>query len=96
VNDVAKGITLAVEKEFPSGVFNLGSGVATSVADICGMAEKLVAGGQSLTEELRFKTKDTNQTSNFWADCTRSNTYLGWKPTTSLVDGIHRYWNSIS
>lgn len=96
VDDVARAFALAVEQEFPSGIYNLGSGVATSVEDICGIAEKMVTGHQGLTDKLRFKTKQTTQVSNFWADCTRSKKYLGWHATTSLVDGMHRYWKSVS
>lgn len=96
VDDVACGFSLAVEKEIPSGIYNLGSGVVTSVSDICELAENLVTGGRSLTDELKSRTKETNQSCAFWADCSRSEKFLGWKATTSLNEGVRLYQDSIS
>lgn len=95
VDDVARGFALAVGLNFPSGIYNLGSGVATPVADVCEMAETLVTGGYSLTEALRVETRESGQSCNFWADCSRSEKILGWKASTTLAEGIRRYRDSI-
>ena len=65
VQDVARGFVQAVKRDFPNGIFNLGSGVSTPVARVCEIAEKLVTGGHRLTDELVRVTQGKQKTCDF-------------------------------
>lgn len=96
VQDVALGFLHAVEHEFPSGIYNLGSGISTPVARICQIAEKLVLGTQTRTDELVRTTQDNHQTCDFWADCSKTEQFMDWKAAITLEDGIRDYLETIS
>jgi len=90
VDDVADAFSKAVSVNFPSGIYNLGSGRSTSVLKVCLIAEKIALGSESLTAELESKTEISRCEVDFWADIKNSKEILDWQPTTSLTDGIHQ------
>ena len=94
VDDVADGFLKAVSINFPSGIYNLGSGSSTSILDVCLIAEQIVLGEDSLSLELKLKTKSIGGEVDFWADIQNSKEILDWQPTTSLNEGIKKtnYW----
>jgi len=94
VDDVADGFLKAVCVNFPSGIYNLGSGSSTPILDVCLIAEQIVLGDDSLTLELKLKTKKIKSNEDFWADIQNSKEILDWQPTTSLNEGIKKthYW----
>ena len=93
VEDVGKGFVQAIEHKFQSGVFHLGSGHSTPVWQLCQAAEELILGTTVLTEELMEKhPKPTQAEVEFWANCERSQQFLGWSPLTSLESGIQKTW----
>ncbi|MEL0046846.1 MAG: hypothetical protein VW995_18945, partial [Deltaproteobacteria bacterium] len=93
VEDVAKGFGRAIEHKFQSGVFHLGSGHSTPVWRLCQAAEELIWGTTVLTEELIEKSPKPMQAEvDFWANCERSQQFLGWSPLTSLESGIQKTW----
>jgi UDP-glucose 4-epimerase len=93
VDDVAKGFSNAVSNEFPSGIYNLGSGFSTSILEICRQAEKIVLGTDSLTCELEEMTQESVTNIDFWADYSNAKHFLGYLPETSLSDGINKSWH---
>jgi nucleoside-diphosphate-sugar epimerase len=95
VDDVAEAFYKSVERNIPSGIYNLGSGKSTPVIEVCKIAEKIVRNTGDLTANLACHTVGKPSDVNFWADCHQSNELLGWKASTSLYDGISKTWNSI-
>jgi len=96
VDDVAKGFSNAVSNEFPSGIYNLGSGGSTPVKEICRIAEQIVLGTDSLTRQLEEKTQESFSNVDFWADCSNTKKSLDWVPTTDLSVGIEKTWKWIT
>jgi len=92
VDDIADAFSKAVSVNNNSMIYNLGTGVSTSVLEVCRIAEKIVLGTETLTQEMDSKSKGTSCDVDFWADFTQSKKYLDWQPTTSLVDGIGKTW----
>tara|TARA_B100000700_G_C14980670_1_gene826220 strand:+ start:257 stop:1153 length:897 start_codon:yes stop_codon:yes gene_type:complete len=95
VEDVADAFLKAISKNFPSGIFNIGSGSSTTVLKMCKLAEQIVRGSEDLSNKLQKESKNTESAINFWADFSRSKKYLGWEPTTNLTDGINKTWNQL-
>jgi len=91
VDDVAKGFSNAVSNEFPSGIYNLGSGFPTSVLEVCRQAERIVLGTDSLIRQLEEKN-ELSCNVDFWADCSNANKSLDWIHTTDLGVGIEKTW----
>ena len=92
VDDVAEAFLLAVGSEFPSGIYNLGSGGSTPVLEVCRHAERIVCGSDFLTRRLELQTQDVLSEVNFWSNTARASEYLGWSPKTSIAEGIERTW----
>ena len=92
VDDVAKAFSNAVSNEFPSGIYNLGSGGSTPVQEICRIAEQIVLGTDSLTRQLEENTQESFCNVDFWADCSNAKKSLDWDPTTDLSVGIEKTW----
>ena len=92
VDDVAKAFSNAVSNEFPSGIYNLGSGGSTPVKEICRMAEQIVLGTDSLTRQLKEKTQESFCNVDFWADYSNAEQFFDYLPKTSLLEGIEKTW----
>jgi UDP-glucose 4-epimerase len=92
VNDVAEAFTLAVTREFQSGIYNLGSGECTSVLEVCRTAERVMTGRETLTRQFESGTLCKESTVEFSADYRRTQNELGWSPTTNLEEGLNLTW----
>ena len=92
IDDVAEAFLLAARLEFPSGIYNLGSGGSTPVLEVCRHAERTVCGSDFLTRQLELQTQDVLSEVNFWSNMARATGHLGWTPGTSLPEGIERTW----
>ena len=95
VDDVAELFSSVINIEFPSGVYNLGSGKATPVIDIYRQAEYIVNNSDLLTLKLISETKNSKVDVCFWANTSQAKIYLGWKPKVNLVKGIKKTWESL-
>jgi len=94
VDDVADAFVKALETSWPSGIFNIGSGQSTTVLDVCRLAEKTFFSTTKLSELLEANTVSVPANLlNFWANCNRSHTLLGWQSRTSLQDGLSKTWD---
>ena len=89
VEDVARAFALALKKSIPPGIYNLGTGKASRVVDICRIVEKKIFGASPLTQHLRKKFQRT-QTVNFRADIAKAQKNLGWRAQTDIKEGINR------
>jgi nucleoside-diphosphate-sugar epimerase len=85
VEDVASGLIALTLRSGPSGVFNLGSGVATRVSDVVELVRAQISGQQKAVEiDQRFGNGAT------WADIGAVHHSFGWSPRISLPEGIGR------
>ena len=85
VEDVASGLVALTLQSGPSGVFNLGSGVATKVSDVVELVRDQISGQQKAVElDRRFGNSAT------WADIGAMHRSFGWSPKISLPEGIGR------
>ena len=82
VDDVAAGIVAITQCDAGSGIFNIGSGSPTTVADVANRVAR------HFDRRAPFSVKQ--RTSGFWADTIRTEAATGWKLRTSLDEGIAR------
>ena len=87
VGDVAGAIAKAVDKDLPSGVYNLGSGYATSVYDIYRMMEKQLLDIETISKQV-LENGQPDEMLNFWADMEKTEYALSMICDTSLEMGI--------
>ncbi len=88
VNDVANAIMNMSINNIESGIYNLGSGVTTTVSDVSKIVEMSLFGKDAFTNELIEKTKSTEKTVDFNADITKSIESLNWTPKIGIIEGI--------
>ena len=93
VENVAKAFAKAVDINLPSGVYNLGSGYATSIYDICRIVEKNLLNSETISKQV-FDTGHRAETVNFWADMTKTIKALNVLGITPLKEGIESYIRS--
>ena len=95
VKDIAEFFEMSIHKNFDSGIYNLGSGTATPVLDICGIIENLISSSTHLTEQLQEQTKATSQDVDFSASTDLTSKIFDWKSSTPLQDGIQSMLDDI-
>lgn len=87
VTDIARALRLCLEADVQGyEVFNVGTGVARSVADVVSMLERIL--GREITIETdpaRVRAVDRHR---LLADITHIRTALGWEPRVTLEDGL--------
>jgi UDP-glucose 4-epimerase len=85
VNDVADAVLSSVEKESSEGkVFNVGFGVPTSINDLA----KAVMECAGLNLEVVHEEPRLGDIKHSYADNSKAEELLGYKPTVSLKDGL--------
>lgn len=87
VEDVAKAFVNALVVDLPSGVYNLGSGYATSVYDICRIVEKQLIGNRNISKQV-LDNGQQDETVNFCADMEKLIKYFDFNSHTAIKDGI--------
>ena len=83
VSDVAMAIVALIEAPFVSGVFNIGSGIPVTVAKLCNLVAQRLG-----VEGLPIEHPRSSNEKGFWADISSIQKSTGWKPQTSLENGI--------
>lgn len=84
VSDVVRAFELAIERDGASGVFNIGSGRPTSIAELASAVLRLsgrrlgVVRGPPRPGDVRVSV----------ADISRARRELGWEPRVSLEEGL--------
>lgn len=92
VDDVVDAFTNGVSSNYPTGIYNLGSGKSTPVLEICRMAERIILGQGKLTKQLESKSINSDFDVDFWADIKKSKEFLNWEPSISIAEGIEKTW----
>ena len=94
VGDIAKTFANAIDVDIPSGVYNLGSGKATSVYDICRIVEEQLWSNKNISNQILDSGKQ-DETVNFWADMNKTRQAFNNSCDTVLEDGIKDHINCI-
>jgi UDP-glucose 4-epimerase len=80
VDDVVSGILALAQTNTPSGIYNLGTGRPTAVAEVV----NLVAGHYGIAPPYEIVERGEG----FWSDPTKMKAATGWQARTSLQDGV--------
>jgi UDP-glucose 4-epimerase len=89
VGDVVRAALAAVEVE--DGVFNVGTGQAISVLELYELCRH-VAGSEAAAELAAARPGELQRSV---LDVTKAERGLGWRPQTSLEEGLRQTWNWI-
>lgn len=92
VGDVVQANVAALENEGASGVYNIGTGVETSVNELFGQLNALSGG---TFEEKHGEAKPGEQKTSS-LDASRAAAELGWKPEIGLEQGLRAAWEWFS
>jgi nucleoside-diphosphate-sugar epimerase len=87
LDDLVAALIATIEKPAGHRVFNIGSGVSHSVAEVIDTIQ--AAAGTHLAVVSDDEPRD-NEIPDVRADITRAQTVLGWSPRYSLAEGIAR------
>jgi len=91
VIDVVKAFILAADYEGDSCIFNIGSGIGTSLNDLINLLFKIT--GKSVSVE-RLSNRGLDVKHNVLSIDLAQNV-LGWEPTVSLLDGVELVCSSL-
>ncbi len=94
VEDVASVMAAAIERPAESGIYNLGSGAATSVYDMCKIVEGLVPNRAGYADEI-LQRGSAEETVNFWACIEKTARAFNWEPDANLTPVCQRYIESL-
>ncbi len=86
VGDVARSNLLSLKKNHCSNIFNIGSGIKTSVNDIYGRLREIT----NSTAEVTYGKEIVGEVRNIYLDCKLAEKELGWKSTTGLGEGLKK------
>ena len=88
--DLVNGILLALNKNFPYEVFNLGSASPVSVIKFIRLIEKIT--GEKA--KIEYKDRFLPEMKNTFADVTKAQKKLGFKQMVSVEEGLGEfiYW----
>jgi UDP-glucose 4-epimerase len=84
VQDVVRANILAIKKDSDGNVFNIGTGIETSVNQIFHFIKETVA---THIQEKHGPTKQGEQRKSV-IECTKAKEMLYWEPRTSVYDGL--------
>jgi len=85
VGDVAAANLLALERS-PDGPVNIGTGIGTSVNDLC----SILAGLAGFTRKPLYAPARAGEVHTCYLDNARARQELGWLPATDLREGLAR------
>jgi UDP-glucose 4-epimerase len=89
VGDVVAGL-LAASAVAAGGVFNLGTGVGTAIAEV----HRLCAEAVGVEQEPRLAAERPGDLRNSVIDPSRAESDLGWRPETTLAGGLAETWSA--
>ena len=88
IDDVAEAFAMSLDRNFSSGIYNLGCGNPVSVLEVCRTVEFLVSGKSELTDILKERTSELKNHTSFYANTILSREQLGWEAQITLKSGI--------
>lgn len=90
IDDLVDAFILAVESNIKNEIFNIGSGVSYSVAQIVQMVFNCISNKIKMTYKNEARP---NEVDNVIADISKAKKLLGWEPKTPLKEGIRKTVN---
>lgn len=88
VGDAVDATVAAMERGRPGELYNVGGGEEATMAEAIALAEQ-ISGRTLAVERHAAATGDVRRTR---ADVRKADEELGWRPTTSLADGLAAQW----
>ncbi len=91
VDDVTRGILMALTNEHVNGeVINLASGRPVSIRVLIEQVQSLVGNGKPEFGKIPYRQGESMA---LYADTSKANSLLGWKPIVRLEDGLQKTIN---
>lgn len=87
IDDIVNGVVAGLGAEFDCDIVNLGKGKPDALMEMIELLEKQL-GTKAQKNMLPMQPGDVHIT---WADTTKANDILAYKPTTSLAEGIEHF-----
>ena len=93
VDDVAQAVVRVVDVAAYGVPINVGSGIGSTVPEIVAAFE--TASGRRVRIAPGARPARTYDVAHWQADLTRCEQLLGWRPPTSLAEGMERVWAGV-
>ncbi|HEU4760471.1 MAG TPA: GDP-mannose 4,6-dehydratase [Dehalococcoidia bacterium] len=87
VDDIVGGILRAVDRRQGFEIINLGYGKPVRVLELVSMLEERLGA----TAQLDFQPPQAGDVEKTWADVSKAERLLGWRPTTSIERGLDHW-----
>jgi UDP-glucuronate 4-epimerase len=88
IADIVSGVVAAVDRPLGYEAINLGRGEPVRMADFVELVEELVGKPARMTAP----PAPPSEPPITYADVTKARDLLGYNPTISVADGMHRFW----
>jgi UDP-glucose 4-epimerase len=95
LSDVARAFELAITPRDRWSVYNIGSGVGTSVRQLVDLLRSIVTVEVTVQEDIGEQAEAARLPSWAVLDCTRAQAELGWSPEIDLAAGIRELWERV-
>ncbi|MDB5194423.1 MAG: dTDP-glucose 4,6-dehydratase [Parcubacteria group bacterium] len=89
IGDIVDGTIRAMEKPLGFEIINLGNNQPTSLKELVGVFERVT----DFEVKVKSRPSHTSSVESTYADITKAKELLGWKPTTSIEEGITKLVN---
>lgn len=90
VKDVASAIVKAAYSNMEPGIYNIGTGNAVEISEVCKILEKEIRGKTNFTDEL-IDSSNSKTEIDICADMNKTEKALNWKPKYDIYKGIKDY-----
>ncbi len=87
IDDITEANILAANSEIEGEVFNVGGGSRISVNKLINEIEKIVGN----KARVKYVEKQKGDVRNTWADVSKAEAILNWKPKVKIKEGIKRF-----
>tara|TARA_Y100001935_G_C17216448_1_gene462863 strand:- start:46 stop:1002 length:957 start_codon:yes stop_codon:yes gene_type:complete len=89
IDDIISGTISAIEKNYKYEIFNLGNNKSENILDMIKVLEKNIG----IEAKINFKKSPLGDVKKTFASIEESNKKLGYKPITSISEGIPKFIN---
>lgn len=91
VEDLCRGIEQAIKKDSVTGVFQLGTGIPTSINTLLDLMRQIV--GDKHRFDVKYEDFRAGELRETYCDITKAQQVLGYNPSTSLSTGLKATWD---
>jgi UDP-glucose 4-epimerase len=95
LGDVARAFELALDPRAPWSIYNIGSGVGTSVRQLLDLFRSMATAEVRVEEDAGEKVEAAHLPAWVVLDCTRARAELGWTAQVDLATGVRELWGSV-